>query len=92
MNLSEELQQLHDSGDVGWAVDGFAERALALEQENDLLQKRLAFALERGAQYHEGVLWVDNATHTQCHRYRTDDPMSTLDEIMLEEFHHENSR
>ena len=33
MKLSEELQMLHDSGDCGTMLKGFAERALELEQE-----------------------------------------------------------
>lgn len=32
MKLSEQLQQDHDSGDFGKALEGYAERALKLEQ------------------------------------------------------------
>lgn len=31
MKLSEQLQQDHESGDFGWALNGYAERAAALE-------------------------------------------------------------
>lgn len=38
MNLSEELQQIHDSGDCGMCLKGPAKQAVALEQENAILR------------------------------------------------------
>lgn len=35
MKLSEELRQLHDSGDAGKMVEGLAEKAEELERERD---------------------------------------------------------
>ena len=32
MKLSEQLQQMHDSGDCGKALEGYAERAKQLEE------------------------------------------------------------
>ena len=45
MKLSEELQQLHDCGDVGRAVEGLAEKAALLEIRADLLSQALEYAL-----------------------------------------------
>ena len=38
MKLSEELKQLHESGDAGSMVEGLWEMALQLEQENERLK------------------------------------------------------
>jgi len=41
MRLSEQLQQDHESGDFGKALEGYAERAAALEEENERLRMLL---------------------------------------------------
>ena len=39
MKLSEQLEQNHNSGDFGEALEGYAERAKELEDEIELLRK-----------------------------------------------------
>ena len=38
MKLSSQLQQDHDSGDHGQALEGYAQAALKLERENAILR------------------------------------------------------
>ena len=49
MKLSEELTQLHNSGDCGLMVEGMAEKAYQLEQQRDQLKDENAI-LNRVAQ------------------------------------------
>ncbi len=51
MKLSEELQQLHDCGDAGRMVEGFAERARLLEGR--IHQELYMNACEKGAGHNE---------------------------------------
>jgi len=39
MKLSEQLQQDHDCGDFGKALEGYAKRAKALEDELEMYKK-----------------------------------------------------
>jgi len=41
MKLSEQLQQNHESGDFGKALEGYVERAKQLENKVDVMTKAL---------------------------------------------------
>lgn len=58
LKLSEDLQGIAESGDVGHYLDGYAERAAALEQQVDALLNLLAIIHRDGGQYTDsfGVL------------------------------------
>lgn len=77
MSLSDELQALHDSGDVGEAVEGLALEAEKLEDENRQLKaqvEQLRIALVVTRQPHMDYIpnldktaqQVLDATPTQC--------------------------
>lgn len=56
MKLSEQLQQAHDSGDFGKALEGYAERA-----------KHLEIALENAMLFAE---WVECISRDGCEIYK----------------------
>ena len=52
--LSKVLMELHESGDVGRAVEGYSERAKALEEEITQLRKQLA-GLEKTIEFKRAI-------------------------------------
>ena len=60
MKLSEELKMLHDSGDVGRAVEGFSERASAMEDEIDALLVQVDYFRSLYVRLTNNVEFADN--------------------------------
>ena len=63
MKLSEQLQQCHDCGDFGQALEGYADRAKELENKVEVMTK----ALKRIEKWHgefpaTGKFWDEEKT------------------------------